>query len=64
MDTTCGVIDALNEAQTIEKPTVSSLTPFWQRVSFMENKFEGKPPTDAEAKIALHDLQPWRTYSF
>ena len=55
------VIDALHEAQAIyEKPTVIiAHTIPGKGVSFMENKFEwhGKPPTDAEANIALHELR-------
>lgn len=55
------IIDALHEAQAVyEKPTVIiAHTIPGKGVSFMENKFEwhGKPPTEAEAALALTELR-------
>lgn len=59
------VIDACNEARAIsERPTliIAHNTP-GKGVSFMENNYEwhGKPPTAEQAKIALRELQVWRS---
>ncbi len=55
------IVEAAEQAQAIyEKPTVIIChTIPGKGVSFMENKFEwhGKPPTEAEAKVALMELR-------
>lgn len=55
------IVDAVNEAKAVyEKPTmIIAHTIPGRGVDFMENQFEwhGKPPTPAEAKLALRQLR-------
>ena len=59
------VIDALDESKSIyEKPVcIIAHTIPGKGVSFMENdpEWHGKAPTPEQAKVALQELQDWRT---